>query len=86
MPIELFEKKVQQAYVIPCTGDGGSRTHAPLQTYRISSATSYDHLSTSPYFSIIKPKGSPVKKKTIFSFVTLRFVFSDTAPLHWQNQ
>ena len=29
-------------------GDGGSRTHAPLRTYRISSATSYDHLSTSP--------------------------------------
>ena len=30
------------------SGDGGSRTHAPLRTYRISSATSYDHLSTSP--------------------------------------
>lgn len=33
-------------------GDGGIRTHAPRRAYRISSATSYDLLSTSPYDNV----------------------------------
>ena len=46
---ELY-RKIQLYNVF--NGDGGSRTHAPLRTYRISSATSYDHLSTSPNHGI----------------------------------
>ena len=52
------------------SGDGGSRTHAPLRTYRISSATSYDHLSTSPYlltnsaYNIITKNREKKREKT----------------------
>ena len=72
-----FSLLLPKKYAVFNSGDGGSRTHAPLRTYRISSATSYDHLSTSPLqFFII----SVIKEKVKFFFIideTFGFQYDD---------